>query len=107
MTDTTIVTQADRDAAARLNGYARYQTWQIAPMHDEHWMELCSKDFARHRIASTAELADALRDCAADLEAEIEAKRGTVLERTTERDLASVRSARLILAKVGGQHERH
>jgi hypothetical protein len=66
MTDTPIVTQADRDAAARLNGYARYQTWKIAPTHDEHWMELCSKDFARHRIASTVELTEALRTISDD-----------------------------------------
>lgn len=43
-------------------------------------------------------LAAALEEVAGELEAEVEAKRGSVLPRTTERDLLSVRSARAALA---------
>ena len=46
------VTDADRDAAANLNGYARWRTWEVCPQHDEGWMILCANDFARHRIAA-------------------------------------------------------
>lgn len=48
--------------------------------------------------AIAAQLAEMLGECADDIEAEVEAKRGTVLERTTERDLAPVRKARQALA---------
>ena len=46
---------------------------------------------------------EALEEVTDDLEAEIEAKRGSVLERTTERDLISVRKAHaaIRLAKGG------
>jgi len=43
-------------------------------------------------------MADVLEEVAGELEAEVEAKRGSVLPRTTERDLLSVRSARAALA---------
>lgn len=48
-------------------------------------------------------LAVALADCADDLEAEVEARRGTVLDRTMERDLASVKAARAALATHRGE----
>jgi predicted DNA-binding transcriptional regulator YafY len=49
-----------------------------------------------------AGLLAALEAVTDDLEAEIEAKRGTVLARTTERDLASVRAARAAIAAAKG-----
>jgi hypothetical protein len=49
--------------------------------------------------AELAEVRACLADCADDIEAEAEAKRGTVLSRTTERDLALVRHARAILSR--------
>jgi hypothetical protein len=55
------------------------------------------------QAAEIERLREALHDCADDLESEIEARRGTVLERTTERDLGSVRKARAALAKAGGR----
>lgn len=48
------VTKADREAAARLNGYANWSVWQAAPQHDAEWMELCAHDFARHRATAFA-----------------------------------------------------
>lgn len=54
-------------------------------------------------IAAAPELLEALEECASDLEAEIEARRGAVLERTMERDLATVARARAIIAKATGQ----
>ena len=53
-------------------------------------------------IAAAPDLLEALQECAADLEAEIEARRGAVLERTMERDLATVRKARAAIAKATG-----
>lgn len=50
-----VVTKADREAAARLNGYANWSVWQAAPQHDAEWMELCAHDFARHRQAAFAD----------------------------------------------------
>jgi len=47
-------------------------------------------------------LLEALEAVTDDLEAEIEARRGTVLARTTERDLASVKAARAAIAAVKG-----
>jgi uncharacterized protein (DUF1778 family) len=60
-------------------------------------------DLIEEQAAEIERLREALQDCADDLESEIEAKRGTVLERTTERDLGSVRKARAALAKAGGR----
>lgn len=54
-------------------------------------------------IAAAPELLEELEECASDLEAEIEARRGAVLERTMERDLATVARARAIIAKATGQ----
>lgn len=54
-------------------------------------------------FAAAPELLEALEECASDLEAEIEARRGAVLERTMERDLATVARARAIIAKATGQ----
>jgi hypothetical protein len=51
-------------------------------------------------IAAAPELVEALRELMDDLEAEIEARRGSVLLRTTERDLAPVRKARALLARI-------
>ncbi len=48
------ITQADRDAAARLNGYASWQVWEISPHHSDEWMTLCANDFAAHREAAEA-----------------------------------------------------
>lgn len=48
------VTQADYDAAARLNGYANWSVFKAAPQHDAEWMELCAHDFARHRATAFA-----------------------------------------------------
>lgn len=42
-------------------------------------------------------LAEALEECASDIEAEVESRRGTVLSRTTERDLMPVHRARAAL----------
>jgi hypothetical protein len=57
------VTQADKDAAARLNGYASWRTWEVLQQHDDEWMMLCAQDFAKHRIASSQPTqSDALRD---------------------------------------------
>lgn len=55
------ITQADRDAAARLNGYARWEIWLIVPQHDKEWMQLCAADFARHRLAERAKIVKWLR----------------------------------------------
>ena len=57
----TEITQADKDAAARLNGYARWEIWLIVPLHDKEWMQLCAADFARHRIAERAKIVAWLR----------------------------------------------
>ena len=46
------VTKADRDAAARLNGYANWKIFELCPQHDEDWMKLCARDFAIHREAA-------------------------------------------------------
>lgn len=53
-------------------------------------------------IANAPDLLEALEAVTDDLEAEIEARRGAVLERTTERDLIPVRRARDIIAKARG-----
>lgn len=72
----------------------------------EKWFEMCDDIHeplyeAADRIeAQTDVLKKArtdLQDCVDDLEAEIEARRGTVLERITERDLASVKKGRAAL----------
>ncbi len=57
-------------------------------------------DYIEALEAALAEARGALEECAADLEAEIEARRGAVLERTMERDLATVRQARSTLTKI-------
>lgn len=93
MTDTPIVTRLRDMIAPNTSGY------YIAP--DRPLGEMTA-DISEAADLIT-ELVDALWECADDLEAEIEAKRGSVLERTTERDLASVRKARAALAKAGGQ----
>lgn len=49
--------------------------------------------------AMAGEMAEALDELADSAEAEIEAKRGTVLARTTERDLTEVRQARAALTR--------
>ena len=51
--DKLAVTQADKDAAARLNGYASWRTWEVLQQHANEWIMLCAQDFARHRIASS------------------------------------------------------
>lgn len=50
-------------------------------------------------------LEELLAECADDIEAEVEAKRGSVLPRTTERDLDIVRRARTALASMTGDGE--
>ena len=56
------VTQADKDAAARLNGYASWRTWEVL-QQQRFWMMLCAQDFAKHRIASSQPTqSDALRE---------------------------------------------
>ena len=52
--------------------------------------------------AHIAALLEALEAVTDDLEAEIEARRCTVLPRTTERDLATVRAARAAIAATKG-----
>lgn len=104
------VTQADREAAGNLAAkFQRYTQMQIeapAIRRGEHDDWEFVKAFARHRTQSTSDLrakaeglAEALREVTNDLEAEIEAKRGTVLARTTERDLITVRDARQKLSE--------
>lgn len=61
MTDKPVtVTQADKDAAARLNGYASWAIWLTVPQHSEDWMNLCAKDFAAHRTAALNDVAEML-----------------------------------------------
>jgi hypothetical protein len=57
---------------------------------------LSENEALRQRVA---ELEACLTECADDLGAEVEAKRGTVLARNTERDLAPVRRARSLLPR--------
>jgi hypothetical protein len=39
-----------------LNGYANHEIFKVFPHHDESWMQLCAKDFARHRTEAIATL---------------------------------------------------
>jgi hypothetical protein len=59
--------------------------------------------FRAGQAHADAGLLEALEAVTDDLEAEIEARRCTVLPRTTERDLATVRAARAAIAAAKGE----
>ena len=55
------VTDADREAAAQVNGFANWELWELCRPLDDDWRALYAKDFARHRIAERAAIVAWLR----------------------------------------------
>lgn len=58
-------------------------------------------EYCPELFAAAPDLLEALRECADELEAEIEARRGGELPRRIERDLETVRKARAAITKAG------
>jgi hypothetical protein len=76
---------------------------EMAAGGNDNWVVLVTAEaFRAGHSHADAGLLEALEDVTDDLEVEIEAKRGAVLARTTERDLASVKAARAAIAAAKG-----
>jgi hypothetical protein len=76
--------------------------WPYAPSNVAH-LQVIAEAFRAGQAHADAGLLEALEAVTDDLEAEIEARRCTVLPRTTERDLATVRAARAAIAAAKGE----